>query len=851
MSPLSIRQAALAFCETAVLAASPCSHGCAAAVEGGHGSDLRWRDQEVSVQSTARRGMRRAYHFFTHSDSGHADRLVYESAGTPYVRSGNTLFDGLFAMGMDDAKLNRVSQIRDASFNGGRAIDCVCFETGEKWPYVWTRDISYAIDLGLASVDPKRALNSLLFKTSGIRADALGGQLTPVTVVAQDTGSGGSWPVSSDRVVWIMAASDVLEHLAKVDRPAAAAKFYGIARDTVEQDRRFVFDAYARLYRGETSFLDWREQNYPIWTRNDVASIASGYAFSTNVLHVVALRRTAQLAQAAGEEALATRYSGWAEDLQRVINARFWQPGTGLYASYLSAEPNSVPSSSYDLLGLSLAIVNGIADEKQARSILEHYPISAAGPPVIWPEQADVAIYHNRAIWPFVTAYALRAAKTVRRAELAEELAESLMRGSALSLSNMENFEFLSHQVRFEDGLLSGPVIDSARQLWSVAGYLGMVQNTFWGLEIHAERLFVNPWLPSRLAHTLFARQRSLVLHDFRVGGTLLNVALELPKAWPSTGWLEAQSASLNGQKLRAPAMSLRRLRPGRNDLRVRMRAVAGLPQTVARIPFGDSGKITAMQRRALFAPAPPSDPTAQPENSGVVVSWPADLHGTSVQIYRNGRLLTANAAGERFVDGAMSNRGLACYALTQRYDDTGLTSLTSREACVPDANSSVSFTPEDNGLAPNDGAAFRIIDRIARFVDWGRPTQELRSQFLPRASGWYRLTLKYANTHGPVNTGITAAVKTVTARCGGAAEQVGSVAMAHMGELNSWGFSTGFFFQASGGDGCELRISDGFNMSYLSHFARYTGGQGGESGVLNRGDIAAARVDLIRSEPP
>jgi hypothetical protein len=126
---------------------------------------------------------------------------------------------------------------------------------------------------------------------------------------------------------------------------------------------------------------------------------------------------------------------------------------------------------------------------------------------------------------------------------------------------------------------------------------------------------------------------------------------------------------------------------------------------------------------------------------------------------------------------------------------------------------------PEDKGLAPNDGAAFRIIDGIARFVDWGRPTQELRSQFLPRASGWYRLTLKYANTHGSINTGITAAVKTVTARCGG--------------------------------DGCELRIGDGFNMSYLSHFARYTGGQGGVSGVLNRGDIAAARVELIRSEPP
>src|SRR6202035_3847567 len=150
---------------------------------------------------------------------------------------------------------------------------------------------------------------------------------------------------------------------------------------------------------------------------------------------------------------------------------------------YLSAEPNSLPSNSYDLLGLSLAIINGIADETQAHSILQHYPVSAAGPPVLWPQQAGIAIYHNRAIWPFVTAYALRAAKAAGHADLAGELAESLMRGSALSLSNMENFEFLTQQVRYEDGELSGPVINSPRQLWSVAAYLGMVQGNFWGLE--------------------------------------------------------------------------------------------------------------------------------------------------------------------------------------------------------------------------------------------------------------------------------------------------------------------------------------------------------------------------------
>ena len=154
-------------------------------------------------------------------------------------------------------------------------------------------------------------------------------------------------------------------------------------------------------------------------------------------------------------------------------------------------------------------------------------------------------------------------------------------------------------------------------------------------------------------------------------------------------------------------------------------------------------------------------------------------------------------------------------------------------------------------GLMPNDDAVLRVGDGVARYADWGRPPQELSLKFVLGQPGWYRFTLKFANANGPINTGITAAVKAVTVRCGGAAEQSGSVTMPHLAEGMAWGFSTGFFFQAGSGDACELRVADGFNMSYLAHFAHYTGGRGGASGALNRADIAAARIDLIRSALP
>ena len=163
-------------------------------------------------------------------------------------------------------------------------------------------------------------------------------------------------------------------------------------------------------------------------------------------------------------------------------------------------------------------------------------------------------------------------------------------------------------------------------------------------------------------------------------------------------------------------------------------------------------------------------------------------------------------------------------------------------------STSSGSFTHQTKRF---DNAALRVIDGVARYADWGLPSQELRTTFTARASGWYRFTLKYANANGPINTGITAAVKTVAVRCGTEAEQLGSVAMPHLGEANPWGFSSGFFFKAGSNDACEVRVGDGFNMSYLAHFAHYTGGRGGASGALNRADVAAAQIDLIRSGLP
>jgi hypothetical protein len=224
--------------------------------------------------------------------------------------------------------------------------------------------------------------------------------------------------------------------------------------------------------------------------------MASAKAVSTNVAHYKALTLTAQLAREAGDTARAARYERWAGDLKTAINARLWLKDAGMYSSLTAAHFDGAAMHKFDWLGQALAIVTGVADPAQARSILAHYPHGPMGPPVIWPQQPGMPVYHNRAMWPFVTAYGLKAAAMAGNVAVADAAYESLMRGAALNMSNMENLEWLSGQPLLLDEKnpsLIGPVINSRRQLWSVGAYLGMVIENVFGVNALDEGIALRP----------------------------------------------------------------------------------------------------------------------------------------------------------------------------------------------------------------------------------------------------------------------------------------------------------------------------------------------------------------------
>ena len=208
---------------------------------------------------------------------------------------------------------------------------------------------------------------------------------------------------------------------------------------------------------------------------------------------------------------------------------------------------------------------------------------------MIWPQQPGIPIYHNRAIWPFVSAYALRAARRVDApARIAHEL-RSLLRGAALSGSNMENFELTTQAVHFDDTApdgrsLSGPVVNSRRQLWSVAGYAAMVLEGVYGLEADGR---VAPKLPAELVPLLFGERReiALQLRDRRI-------TLRRPS--------DEALASIGPDALLVAGQTIRAGRDVRVDLKPVAMAAAPLRLNYIHPFVGRNGRVSRLMSHAM-----------------------------------------------------------------------------------------------------------------------------------------------------------------------------------------------------------------------------------------------------------
>ena len=348
--------------------------------------------------------------------------------------------------------------------------------TGLYWGGVWTRDVSYSSLLSLAYMCPDKVRNSL-----EVKIDRMGR-------IIQDTGTGGSWPCSSDRVVWALSAWNI--YLATGDMEWLQ-KAYPIIVKSLECDDMVVYNPQTGLYRGESSFIDWREQSYPTWAQP--ADIYLSECLGTNAAFYGVLKVTADMAAALGHKKDAKKYAQKAEALKQTINDRFWVEEDGFYASYWYGRQNLIRTQHSETLGESFCVLFGIADEERAAKVISSMHVGEYGPPIFSPQIVSQGDYHNNGVWPYVTSFwGKAAAKAGNETALMHALACNV-RTAALYATNYENYSF-------NTGNPYTTLINSPNMLWGLSGFMGLFHRTFFGFEFTQEGLSMKPFVPTALA---------------------------------------------------------------------------------------------------------------------------------------------------------------------------------------------------------------------------------------------------------------------------------------------------------------------------------------------------------------
>ncbi|MVN75254.1 Bacterial alpha-L-rhamnosidase [Hymenobacter sp. HMF4947] len=626
----------------------------------------------------------------------------------PQYKSAYPLADALYNLALEEAR---------------RAVEPdSTFRTGKEWAGVWTRDISYSIILAQATLQPKVAMKSLLRKVS------------PEGRIIQDTGTGGAYPCSSDRVIWAVAAWEIYK---VTGDEAWLRKVYPIIKKSLAEDFQNVYDPTTGLARGESSFLDWREQTYPRWMQP--VDIYESENLGTNAVHFQANTVLALMARHVGETAVAERHEQAAAAIKAGLNQYLWQEQAGYYGQFRYGRLFPVTSLRAEALGEALSVWFGIADADRAKTVVAKTPTVPFGISCIYPQIPGISPYHNDAVWPFVqTFWALAAAKAGNEASLTESIA-AIYRPAALFLTNKENFVA-------GNGDFSGTQINSSNMLWSLSGSLGLVYKILFGLHYETDRLVFQPFVPQ-----VFQGARQLT--NFKYRKAVLDIDLE--------GFGNViKSITLDGQPLAGAALPA--TLAGRHAVCIVLSSQAPAPARVHRV-------------ENRFSPATPEVTYANGR-----LTWPAQEGVQEYKVLKNGVLDATGPATEY----AVTPGPYAEYQVLAVGGRAHLESFASEP--LPVGEPAIELQAE--ALATLSALPYQGFTGKGFIEISTTQNPHLNLPITVPEAGFYALDFRYANGNGPTNTNNKCAIRTL--RQG--STLLGTVVLPQRGveEWSNWGFT-------------------------------------------------------------
>lgn len=639
----------------------------------------------------------------------------------PRLVSGNRLHNAVYNMALDEM-VNAVEP--DTTLR-----------TGKEWAGVWTRDVSYSIILSMAHLQPEASKISLMKKVNA------NGR------IVQDTGSGGAWPVSSDRQIWTVAAYQ----LYKVTGDRQWLEFiYPIIKNSIEDDLKVVL--HDGLINGETSFIDWREQSYPKWMQT--ADIYASQASGTGAVFATALDILSEIAVELGHADEAEKYASCATDLKQNLVGTFWMPENGYMAMYTYGDNFPILNPRSETLGQAFGILNGLFTPEQASSITQNVPVTPYGPAIFYPQISDMPAYHNNSLWPWVGAFwTLANARTGNEQGVMNGIG-SVFRPAALFTTNKENFNLDNGDIATE--------LNSSNMLWCLAGNLAITYNVLFGIDYQTDGLHIAPFVPKVLEG-----ERSLLNYPYR--NATLNITV---RGYGDT----VSSMTVNGVENSSRIIPTNA--SGVLDVVVTMNSEPIAPMAVNHQP-NRKAPITPITRLS-------NDPSLDGKNVPVnnLLNWNPIEYIAGYIVLRDGKPVeetrqttyAATIPGVYQVIGVSSegiqsfaSEPLSNYPVIYYNPLIESTEMHSRE---------VSYHP-DHAVKGYSGSGFAEIDHN---------TAPLSFKVKAKEEGRYSISFRYANGNGPINTENKCAIRTVLVD----GRVAGTIVMPHrgVGNWDDWGLT-------------------------------------------------------------
>jgi len=635
-------------------------------------------------------------------------QLSKDISAFPQYSSGYTMSNALYNMALEEM----IKAVEPDS----------TFRTGKEWAGVWTRDISYSIILSMAYLQPQVAKYSLLKKVNAKKK------------IIQDTGTGGAWPVSTDRMIWAVAAWELYKATGDMDWLQNA---FTIIKNSIESDRNNVYDAATGLVKGESSFLDWREQTYPKWMQP--ADIFESKNLGTNVVHYqanIVLSKMAAILHKTEDE---VKYKAAAEKIKAGINKYLWLPEQKYFGQYMYGRNYKTISPRSEALGEALSVIFDVADSARQKQVVANVPQTAFGNSCIYPQIPGISPYHNNAVWPFVQTYWLWAGAKAENERSVEESIAAIYRPAALFLTNKENFVA-------DNGDFAGTVINSSNMLWSLSGNLSIVHKVLFGIRFNEANISFSPFVPK-----VYAGKRTLT--NFKYRGAVLDIEME--------GYgNKIKLYSVDGKVLPAPVFPA--IFKGKHAIKIVL-ANNDLPATINK-----TVNYTTL-----------STPAASLLNNSL--TWQAVDSAASYKIFKNGAVWKTTVQ----TSIPVSPGELAEYAVAAT-DKKGINSFLSEPVMVAAEQYIQKYEAED--LAPSASYPYKGFTGNGFIEASTTVNTVITIPVTITKAGVYSIDCRYANGNGPVNTENKCAVRTLLAD----KLNAGVIVMPQRatGEWSNWGYS-------------------------------------------------------------